>query len=167
MPYKRISTSELDINFPELLSTEYSLVGAKADGKANALAAAWAQIGYLWNRPVATVYIRPGRYTREFIDNSGIFVISFIHDHEDEVWYMGKHSGRDEDKAANAGLHPIEIDGIPTFEEAHTVISCKVIYKQQISPSFIKNQQIIDAHYQTKDLSFQYIGEIENIFIKE
>ena len=44
------------------------LVTAEKDGKVNTMTASWGGVGIMWGKPVAYVFIRPQRYTKEFID---------------------------------------------------------------------------------------------------
>lgn len=53
-------------------------VSAAKDGKANTMTASWGGIGVLWGKNVATVYIRPQRHTKEFVDAGDTFTISFF-----------------------------------------------------------------------------------------
>lgn len=67
----------------------------------------------MWGKNVATAYIRPQRYTKEFVDNSEYFTLSFLPEEKREALNVcGRVSGRDvEDKWAEAGLHPYYVDG--------------------------------------------------------
>lgn len=42
------------------------------------MTASWGGIGVIWNKNVVTVYIRPQRYTREFVDASDHFTLTFL-----------------------------------------------------------------------------------------
>ena len=46
---------------------------------------------------------------------------------------MGVHSGREGDKAAAAGLTPIEMGGSVTYAEANLTFLCRKIYQHQLS----------------------------------
>lgn len=37
----------------------------------------WGGLGTLWNKPVVTIYVKPIRYTYEFMENNEFFTISF------------------------------------------------------------------------------------------
>ena len=88
-------------------------------------------MGVIWGEPAATVYIRPQRYTKEFVDAHDTFTLSFF----DGGWrkqlsYLGTVSGRDEDKVAKAGLTPAFDPAGPYFEEASLVFVCRKAYVQ-------------------------------------
>ncbi len=167
MGFCEINIEDCDVNFIHELSTDYSLVSATSDGRTNMLTAAWAQLGFLWNRPVATVYIRPSRYTKEFIDASGRFTVSFIKDHPDAMLYLGRHSGRDEDKLAKTDLDLIFYEGDPVYEQAFCVLICKVIYVQQLDLELFKDKSIIDKCYPQGNVSIGYVGQIEKILVPD
>ena len=52
----------------KLISKEWMLVTAGTSESFNTMTANWGGIGFLWNKPVAFVFIRPERYTHEFIE---------------------------------------------------------------------------------------------------
>ncbi|NRU03303.1 hypothetical protein B0H47_005565 [Clostridium beijerinckii] len=35
-------------------------------------------LGVFWGKNSATVYIRPGRYTKQFVDSNDTFTLSFL-----------------------------------------------------------------------------------------
>ena len=37
----------------------------------------WGAMGFMWGKPSVTVYIRPQRYTKEFVDTRDTFTLSF------------------------------------------------------------------------------------------
>lgn len=163
MPLEEIALADLDFNFANEFATRYCLVSATREGKTNMLTAAWGQVGFLWKRPVATLYIRPSRYTKEFMDASGRFTISFIEGHEKDMIYLGRHSGRDGDKLAQTSLHLVDVDGDPTYEEASLVLVCKTIYVQPLDLSCALDPAIESENYPNGDVSIQYIGQIEKV----
>ena len=64
---KAINPNEIKDNFIELIGKEWMLVSAGDKEKFNMMTASWGGVGVLWNRPVVFAFIRPERYTREFI----------------------------------------------------------------------------------------------------
>lgn len=81
----------------------------------------------MWGKPVAFTFIRPQRYTFEFIENNGYYTMSFFDEkYRDALKLCGSKSGRDIDKVAETGLTPaFTEDGIPYFAEAKLVLVCK------------------------------------------
>ena len=71
------------------------------------MTASWGGVGVLWNRPVVFAFIRPERYTREFIDAKNEFTITFLGtEYRKAHSICGSKSGREIDKVAATGLTP-------------------------------------------------------------
>ena len=67
---KKLEVKDLKENFFEAIGKEWMLVTAGTKEKFNTMTASWGGIGWLWNKPVAFVFVRPERYTYEFIEKS-------------------------------------------------------------------------------------------------
>jgi flavin reductase (DIM6/NTAB) family NADH-FMN oxidoreductase RutF len=104
----------------------------KAD-KVNAMTASWGSIGTLWNRPIATIYVRPSRYTHELLGKDDHFTLSFFaQQHRPILNYLGSISGRERDKIKECGI-PYHVDkGALYFDEAELIIKCKKIMMQPL-----------------------------------
>jgi len=143
------------------------LVSAEKDGKVNALTAAWGGFGNVCEKPAATAYIRPQRFTRKFIDESGRFTMTFFDfaRYLDALSYIGSHSGAEEpDKIAHAGLTAAEIDGQPTYEEGRYVLICRPFFRQQLAEENFLDPAVAKASFPDKDFSYMYIAEIESAY---
>lgn len=124
-----------------MLDMFYKLRAVVASGTIdnfNCCTVGWGSIGNIWShfgsvRPVATLYIFPTEYTREFLDANDMFTIDFFPKKYDKaVGYIGAHSGRDGDKVGAVGFTPIETEGGVAFEEADLVFVCKKLCSHQI-----------------------------------
>ena len=51
----------------QLIGKEWMLITAGDKDNFNTMTASWGGIGWLWNRPVAYIFVRPESYTNEFI----------------------------------------------------------------------------------------------------
>lgn len=153
----------------EKIGSQWMLIAAEKDGKANAMTASWGGVGVLWGKNVVTVYIRPQRYTKEFVDAQDTFTLSFFDgNYMEELGYMGKISGREvPDKLEQSGLHLTHVDGAPAFEEASQVLVCRKLYRGQIQPeNFLDAQQ--DARwYPQKDYHDVYVAEIVDAYVRK
>jgi len=144
------------------IQNNWMLVAAKDNGKVNALTASWGGLGCLWRRKVAFIFIRPSRYTKEFMDASGRFTLTFFNGHKDELGYLGKTSGRDvPDKIAKAGLTEVDVAGAPTFKEGRLMLSCKIIYADPTKRECFLDKDIDDTMNPDGNRSIVYVGEIE------
>ena len=77
MELKEIQTSQLHSDAFTMIGKEWMLVSAERDGVVNTMTASWGGMGILWNKKVAFVFLRPQRYTKEFIDQKDCFTLSF------------------------------------------------------------------------------------------
>jgi flavin reductase (DIM6/NTAB) family NADH-FMN oxidoreductase RutF len=167
MKTRKMDLSEITKVIDPIISMRqknWYLVSAKANGTTNALTAAWGGFGNVCEKPVVTVYIRPQRYTKKFIDASGRFTMTYFNfqKYEKALVYMGSHSGANEpDKIKKAGLTLTEIDEQPTYTEGKYVFICKPFFRQQLAPESFLNKDIMSAAFPDKDFSFMYIAEIE------
>lgn len=146
----------------------WALLTAKKEDKVNSMTVAWGGILYVWNKTCAVVFVRESRYTKEFIDASKRFSLSFLNkaEYKDVKNYMGTVSGRDEDKIEKAGLTVNYHDDIPFIDEADNVIVCKVLYKQLMKEECCVNGRIIADHYRDGDYHYVYIAEIKQVMIR-
>jgi flavin reductase (DIM6/NTAB) family NADH-FMN oxidoreductase RutF len=77
--------------------------------------------------------------------------------------YMGSVSGRDEDKIEKSGLTVAHQNGVPYFAEAKTVLLCKKLCRQYISPESFIDDSIDGQWYGDSDYHDLYIVEVEEI----
>lgn len=143
------------------------ITAAKPDGTVNTMTASWGGFGVMWNKEVAFIVIRPQRYTREFVESTDNLSLTFFDkSYLKDLAYLGKVSGRDEDKIAKTGLTVLTDNGIPYFEEAHTAIFAKKLFVQRIEENAFLEKEIIERWYPEKDYHYLYIVEISKILEK-
>ena len=133
--YAIVAPEDFDESVFRLIGKEWMLVTAKnKEGKVNTMTASWGGFGVMWGKNVAVTVLRPQRYTKEFIDQTDSFTLSFYDDtFKKDLSYLGSVSGRDEDKISKTRLTPTDANGIPYFEEAKIVLICKKLYAQRVS----------------------------------
>lgn len=76
--FSRIDPKELNQNVFSMIGEQWMLVTAGTVERCNTMTASWGGLGVLWGKPVATVYIRPQRYTLEFVEREDCFTLSFF-----------------------------------------------------------------------------------------
>ena len=156
----KINIAEMSFNPFDLISKQWMLISAGTEEKWNTMTASWGALGVMWGKPSATCYIRQSRYTKEFIDNSEYYTLTFLQDgHRDALSLMGSKSGRDMDKMHGSGLTPTFIDGQPTFEEASLVLVCRKRGVTDIALSDMDGE-VVSKWYGDGDCHTMYIGEI-------
>ena len=129
---KKLEVKDLKENFFEAIGKEWMLVTAGTKEKFNTMTASWGGIGWLWNKPVAFVFIRPERYTYEFVEKNDYLTLSFLGEENKKIHAVcGSKSGRNIDKVKETGLKP----GIPICAGAgdtmQSMIGCGVIKPDQ------------------------------------
>ena len=160
MGFKETKPELLTDNPFTLIGSDWMLITAGTPGSWNTMTATWGGLGVLWERKVATCYIRPTRHTFGFIERAPFFTLSFFSEqHRKALTYCGTHSGRDTDKAKGAGLTPVQEGDLVYFAEARLVLACRKIYSQDIVPERFLDPKI-ETMYPQKDYHRIYIGEI-------
>ena len=167
--YKEIPADRMPGNVIEMIGRQWMLVTAGSGEQCNTMTASWGGIGVIWGQPAATVYIRPQRYTREFVDAEPRLTLSFMgEEYRRALAYCGAHSGRTEEKIARAGL-TVEYTpvGTPCIGGAEIVLECRKMYRDRFGPAEFLEKELIDAWYPEKDFHYLYICAIEKVYVRE
>jgi len=134
-------------------------------GKANTMTASWGGAGILWNKPTATIYVRPSRYTKEILDATDTFSLSFFTEkYKNALAYCGTHSGRDGDKFKPAKLDLEYYNGTPYIKQARLVLICRTMYAQEFDPNAFVDEKMLKQNYRNDDFHTMYIGEVIKVF---
>ena len=67
-----------NLNPFEAIGKKWMLISAKDGDKVNTMTASWGGMGVIWGEDVVYIFVRQSRYTKEFIDNSAYFSLSFL-----------------------------------------------------------------------------------------
>ena len=168
MSFKEVKMEELNFNPFTKIGTEWMLITAGDEKKFNTMTASWGGVGIMWNKNVVTTYIRPQRYTKELIDQSGKLSLSFFDEGSRKMLnYMGTVSGRDEDKIAACGLHVEMVNSAPVFQESRMAIICRKLYAQPMEEACFLDQELIVKNYPDRDYHTVYVVEIEKILVQK
>lgn len=164
--FKEVKIDSLQFNPFTKINNEWMLITAGNAEKLNTMTASWGGLGVLWNKFVSFIFIRPQRYTLEFIEQQEYYTLSFFApEHKKTLGFCGSHSGRDIDKVQETGLTPVFDTEAPYFEQAELVFVCRKLHKQTIDPKcFI--DPAIDKNYADKDYHKMFIGEIVKVLVK-
>ncbi len=163
---KELNIREVKDNLVKMIADDWALVSAADGDKWNTMTISWGGVGELWGKDVVFAFIRPQRYTREFMDKSDYFTVSFFAEgYKDALKICGSKSGRDCDKIKLAGLSA-EFDGEAVYPaEAKLVIKCRKIAVQKMdNTGFIDPS--IESNYSSGDYHLIYVGEIEKVLEK-
>ena len=165
---RKIDPKTLDKNVFSAIGDQWMLITAGTADRCNTMTASWGGLGVIWGSPAATCYIRPQRYTKEFVDREDYFTLSFFgEEHRKSLQLCGSKSGREVDKVKECGFTVRAAEcGAPWFEEAELVLVCRKRFVQPMDPDNIP-QDVKDRFYPEKDYHVMYIGEIVEVLVKE
>lgn len=164
MKREALALDELTLDIFRALGERWMLLaaGTAAPGKFNMMTVSWGALGVLWDKPIAIVFVRPTRHTHKFMEESDSFTLSaFPAQFGDALLLCGTKSGRDVDKAREAGLTPVASTRVaaPSFDEAELVLECRKLYFSDINPANFATREI-GKHYPKRDYHRCYIGEV-------
>jgi len=169
--FKAIDPKSISDNMIKLIGDEWMLISSRepSSDRFNMMTASWGNAGFLWNKPVFTCFVRPQRYTYEFTEKSDIITLSFFGDScRDALKLCGSKSGRDCDKAKEAGLTPrLDIDGAVFFDEARLVITGRKLYADMLHDEAFIDRSIVPACYKAGDFHKFYVCEMTGVYVKE
>lgn len=159
---EKIDPKKLDGNVFSKIGEQWMLITAGNGEHLNTMTASWGGMGVLWNLPVATIYIRPQRYTLEFVEQTDYFTLSFLgEDYRRQLSLCGTKSGREIDKVKECGFTVATGTGeTPYFEEAELVLVCRKLYRQKLEPACFTDETLIGKNYPQRDFHHMFIGEI-------
>ncbi len=173
---KEITVADCPLNPLTAFAEDWMALAAgnEIDGF-NAMTVAWGHLGSVWERgshanrlPTATCFVRPSRYTKEFMDREDLFTLShFAGDRRKALGYLGTHSGRDGDKVSDAGLTPVYDEGSVYFAEADVVLVCRKLYASEIAEEGFADAGLAEFNYPERDFHTMYIGEIIRVLIRD
>lgn len=165
MSFKEVNYKELSINPFTLFSDDWMLLTAGNSESYNTMTVSWGHLGAIWGHhsgtPTAIAYVRPQRYTGEFMKREEYFTLCvFDKSYKPDLAYLGSHSGRDEDKLSKTRLTPEFGDNTVYFKEAKLVFIMRKIYSGNILEEGFIDKSFIDEYYPKRDYHITYYGEI-------
>lgn len=151
----------------ETIGKEWYLITGGTMEHHNTMTASWGTMGIFWGKPVVNSFIRPQRYTYEFIEAGERFTLSFFgEEYRKALQFCGSHSGRDYDKERECGLTPVAFDGAVGYAEADTVLVCRKLYAYDIKPEEMLDPAAIEPWYPEKDYHRCYFAEVLGVYRK-
>ncbi len=155
----------------DLIGKQWMLITAGDTSKYNTMTASWGGFGHLWGKDVAFIFVRPERYTHEFIEANDYLTLSFFDEkYRQALQICGTKSGRDGDKVKEAGLTPIALESnTTTFDEARMVLNCRKLFKTEMTEAAFLDKEICKQNYRPEPgggFHTIYVVEIENVYTK-
>lgn len=166
--FQKVDPKTLDFNVFSAIGDQWMLITAGTPEKCNTMTASWGGLGVLWGAPMALAYIRPQRYTREFVEKSEYFTLSFFSEnYRKQLSLCGSKSGRDIDKVKECGFTVAAGEGnAPYFEEADLVLVCRKRMVMRMDPDAMP-ADAKEKWYPEKDYHYMYWGEIVEALKKD
>ena len=145
---------------------KWALLTAGTKDKFNTMTISWGGLGTIWNKPVATVYVRTSRYTYEFMEENEYFTVSFYPEqYKKTLGILGSKSGRELDKMHDSGLMAKQLSDSVTFAEAEVTLVCRKLFRQELDVNNMP-ADIADNLYKGDAPHVMFIGEVVDI-VKE
>ena len=168
MEFQELDLYDLQVNPFTMIQKDWMLITAGTKDGFNTMTASWGNVGIMWNKTIATVFIRPQRYTKTFVDTNERLTLSVLGEqYRSALKLCGTKSGRDCDKVKEAGLTPYFLEGTTAFAEAELIFVCKKLYTDSIRPAGFFDAALDEANYPNKDYHQFYMVEIEKVLIKK
>ena len=171
MSFHEISPYEIDDNIFKALDKDWMLICAPDATKscgANAMTASWGGMGFLWYKPVATLYVRPQRYSYGLCEDADRVSLCFFDEaYRDALKLCGTKSGRDMDKLCQCNMTVTSELDTPIIDQARLVMICKKLYADNIKEDCFTDNATKDRAYPKRDFHRFYICEIEKVLIKD
>jgi flavin reductase (DIM6/NTAB) family NADH-FMN oxidoreductase RutF len=164
MVLQEINPKKLEFNPFQMMDDAWVLITAGIIEKYNMMTASWGTLGFLWGKPIVTIFVRPSRYTYDFLEDHKTFSItSFTKEYKKILDLCGTESGRQFDKMNIPEITPIQGEHAVYFKEAKIAIECEKIYFQNLDPERIPSN-VKQTYYKNGDYHRVYIGKILKLF---
>ena len=164
--FLKIDPKSLDLNAFSAIGEQWMLITAGTKDRCNTMTASWGALGVLWGAPMATVYIRPQRYTKQFVDENEYFTLSFFPEqYRQQLSLCGTKSGREVDKVKECGFTVAEgAGGAPYFEQAELVLVCRKRMAVPMDPAAMPED--VKEKWYEGDYHTMYWGEIVEALVQ-
>ncbi len=160
---------DFNMNVFNELKDSWALITAGGVDDFTCMTVSWGGFGYLFNKNVCYLVVRPTRNTYKYLENNERFTLSFFEDkYKDALSICGSVSGIDCNKYEKANLTPVyDIDNnIYYAKEAKYVFKLKKISYQDFDPQNFLDSSL-EKHYPLKDYHRMYIAEITTLLVAE
>lgn len=151
-----------------LLDQEWALLVAGAKNP-NPMTVSWGGFGTVWNKPIATVFVRPSRFTFCLLETEPEFTLNVLPEaFKGGLELCGSKSGRDLDKWKATGLEQAtsEVVTVPRVAQAVLSLECRVVASMNVSPTKFLEPSL-ELFYPEKDYHRVYLGEVVAAYADE
>lgn len=134
----------------------------KAADMLNTMTIGWATFGFIWQKPVMMVAVRPTRHTFGIMEKARDFTVTIPSgDLSKAIAFCGSKSGRDVDKIKMCNLATADGQTVasPIIKTPGMHYECKIIYTSAMNEAHL-DKTIDESLYPRKDYHTLYFGEI-------
>lgn len=165
---KKVDPDQLSLKPFHLLDQEWALLVAGAKNP-NPMTVSWGGFGTIWNKPIATVFVRPSRFTFCLLETEPEFTLNVLpEEFRGALELCGSKSGRDLDKWKATGLERAasEAVAVPRVAQAVLSLECRVVASMNVSPTKFL-EPALEEFYPEKDYHRVYLGEVVAAYADE
>lgn len=141
------------------------LCSLSKDGKPNVMTIGWMTGGVVWGKPILVVYVRPTRFTFQYLEQVPEFTVNVLPpEYAEALQFCGTASGRDVDKFAQTGLKPVSARKVkvPVIEQGVIHYECRIVHKSDLVPENLATE--LQSVYPQKDYHRIYMGEVLAVY---
>jgi flavin reductase (DIM6/NTAB) family NADH-FMN oxidoreductase RutF len=134
----------------------------KAGNALNTMTIGWATFGFIWQKPIMMVAVRPTRHTFGIIEKAKDFTVTVpAGGMVKEIAFCGTESGRNVDKIKMCKLEMISGQKVvsPIIKTPGYHYECKIVYKSAMNEAYL-DKNYDTSLYPQKDYHTLYFGEI-------
>ncbi len=149
------------------------ITGGSIEKGAATMTISWGAFGFLWGRHLALAAVRRSRHTLPFILENRTFSLSFFdQSFREKLYWCGRNSGHSGvDKIAHCGFTTVYDNDVPFFDEAQSVVICRLMYTDDISPAGFSDKALFDEWYghgvHKDDMHTMLYASIERVLVKK
>ena len=83
--FVKVNPEEITDNVFKIIGSDWMLVTAGTLEDYNTMTASWGTMGVLWGKRICICFIRPSRYTYQFMEKNALFTLSFFGEEQREI----------------------------------------------------------------------------------
>lgn len=107
---RKIDVTKANVNPFQRIGQDWMLISAKKEGKVNTMTASWGMMGVFWEKCSDSWYSSTAFYKGICGCRRYLYTDIFDGERKQEMGYLGKVSGRDEDKISKVNFHVVETE---------------------------------------------------------
>ena len=78
MAFEKVDIKELVFSPVKAIGDDWGILTGSGERGFNSMTVSWGGVGVLWSRPVIFAFVRPHRYTYEFLEDGDMFSLAIM-----------------------------------------------------------------------------------------